>query len=132
MAEHDVERAWHAHWLPLFDEVERERPSTDWVFVPTETYDQIKRELFDFYTLVRKLPGFFDDVTNGHVTKPNTDLDVVREFIIKRIEESYSDGHADGKGEAEDDRWQDGYDNGYQDGNDRGFEDGLDEARNRI
>ena len=39
--------------------------------------DQVKKELFDFLVLMRFVPKVYMHITNGQISKPNTDPDVV-------------------------------------------------------
>lgn len=136
MAEHDVEAIWHNFWIPILDEASEGKPMGRFISVPSEVFDQIKREMADYHLFLRQIPPFFDDITGGKATKINTDLNVISQLVDERIKEEVAwrlEEELDIKQiEADDDAWQKGYDLGHADGRERGFEDGIDEARNRI
>lgn len=136
MAEHDVEQVWAEFWTPALDQAVEGLPLGKSVAIPGVYYDQIKRELFDYHRLLKKLPVFFCDITNGKVSKPNTDLSVVAEIVQEEIRDQVAELLAEEKEylaeDARDEAWQKGYDEGWNDGHERGVEAGLEEARNRI
>lgn len=137
MAEHDVEQVWHDFWIPILDEACMEHPE-GWgsIELPRAAFEQIKRELYDFRMLAKQLPGFFDEITGGMASKPNTDLSVVARLVDERIHERIKeaiDEEIDIRQiEADEDAWQKGYDSGHSDGWDSGFESGLEEAADRV
>ena len=52
--------------------------------------DQIKKELFDFYTMIDNVPKVYDHITGGRISKPLTDPQVV----IDEAEQSYRKHYA--------------------------------------
>lgn len=124
MAEHDVEQVWHEFWEPIVTQSGLTGSVLD--------IDQIKRELYDYRQLLKGLPGFFDDVSGGKVTKPNTDLRIVSELIQERALEQYNEGYEDGKADAVYDKWQEAYDKGHEDGRESGIDIGISQARDMI
>lgn len=53
-----------------------------------EFIDLIKNELYDYGKFLKDLPGFFDEVTGGMASKPNTPLGVIEELVDERIREA--------------------------------------------
>lgn len=78
-ADDEVEKVWQLHWMPLLETAAtREK---------TSIKDQIKRELFDYGTLLDSIPKVYSEVTGGKVSKPNTKPDAVIELFQELMEQ---------------------------------------------
>lgn len=74
----DYEKTWVEFWEPII------APRGE------ISLDQIKRELHDYRGLLEKLPAFFDEITGGRVSKPNTDLKVVLELTEQKARREFA------------------------------------------
>jgi hypothetical protein len=53
--------------------------------------DQVKRELFDFHCIMQEVPKVYDYITNGNISKPNTNANVVIGEFDRVQEEEWRD-----------------------------------------
>lgn len=62
----DYEQTYEQFWKALVEDPDR------WLNV-----DKVKRELHDYYMMMREVSKVYDEVTGGRVTKPNATFDEV-------------------------------------------------------
>lgn len=69
----DIEKVWQDFWLPIV--------------APDGVVDlqQIKRELFDFHTVIREVPKVYREITGNLFSKANTQTG----YIIEAAEQHY-------------------------------------------
>jgi len=72
----DVEKCWQEFWAPIV--------APNGVL----NLNQVKLELSDFSDVMREVSIAYDDVTGGHISKPNTLARHVIERVNERIEEA--------------------------------------------
>lgn len=140
MAEHDVEAVWQKFWLPILKA--RDLPATDrFARVADRDFDgvsldQIKRELYDFRTMMEGIPGLYDEITGGQITKPNTEmrhvLNAYAEHVERLVEEAVQEQREIQQEDANDSAWQRGYDTGYEEGRDLGRDEGNSLAKSDL
>lgn len=68
-----------------------------------ERNETIMRELYDYHALMGVVPALFDELTNGRISKPNTDIRWVVEEVNERVADSYDEGWQDGFKAGQDD-----------------------------
>ncbi len=73
----DYEKAWDEFWAPIVCDPDG-----------TVNWDKLKRELFDYRTLMGSVPRVYMHVTGGRVSKPNTDPGVVCQLADEREQEA--------------------------------------------
>lgn len=71
MVDAEVERVFREFWQEIVC------PNGEW------DLEQVKRELFDFHTVIQEVSKVYDDVTMGMFSKPDTRA----EFVIDRVRE---------------------------------------------
>jgi hypothetical protein len=81
----DYEQTWEDFWKDIIVEPDG-----------AINLDQIKRELHDYRVLLHNIPLVYDEVTNGKISKPNTDPVHVIQAVWDRVQTSYDEGYADG------------------------------------
>lgn len=58
-------------------------------------FRQVKRELYDYYIVMREVGLAYDEVTNGKFSKPNTDHRHVVDAVEQRIKAEVAQGRKD-------------------------------------
>lgn len=52
-------------------------------------FEQVKRELYDYSQLLERIPVLYCRLTDGAISKPNTDIDVVYNLAEEVFERGY-------------------------------------------
>lgn len=75
----EVERVWREHWAPLV--------------APAGTVDMdaVKRELYGYGVLLDGVPKVYMHITDGRISKPNTDPDAVISVADEREQERWEE-----------------------------------------
>lgn len=90
------ESVWATFWHPIMAEAERKgmhEPGYDVNahIVSNAVMEQIKKELFDYHTLLDYVPKVYDEVTDGRISKPNTTADAVIGVYQERLQEAINE-----------------------------------------
>ena len=79
-----IETVWHDFWEPLV---------TNHHGIINK--HQLKKELYDFFIMLDEVPKVYMEVTNGHISKPNTKayevIQEYEEYMNKLIVEALED-----------------------------------------
>ena len=73
MIDEEVERIWNDFWVPIL----QGNGELD--------LDKVKAELYDYKIVMEEVSKVYDHITNGRISKPNTQSDVV----ISETEDCY-------------------------------------------
>lgn len=82
----EIDKNWWEFWAPILIDKGTGKLNME----------QLKKELFDYWTLMDAVPKVYMEITNGRISKPNTDPAAVLSEYYGHLEEIIEEDRANG------------------------------------